>query len=86
MLFRSSLHKQKRHDEALERLQAAMKIDTQNLGKQHPNVARDAFAVGCVLALASASTVIPLMTQVYQDNYPVEQRGQLYSRAFIGGA
>ncbi len=45
-----SLNRQKRNDEALERLQQAMKIDTIVFGKQHPNVARDAFAIGCVLA------------------------------------
>jgi hypothetical protein len=45
-----SLNKQKRFDEALVRLQQAMKIDTHAFGKQHPAVARDAFAIGCVLA------------------------------------
>ncbi len=45
-----SLNRQKRNEEALERLQQAMKMDTQLFGKQHPTVARDAFAVGCVLA------------------------------------
>ncbi len=48
-----------------------------------PREAVGIYAIGSVLALASASSVIPLMTQVYQDNYPVEQRGQLYSRAFM---
>lgn len=41
------------------------------------------YAGGCVLALTTAASVIPLMTQVYQDNYPAEQRGQLYSRTFM---
>ena len=45
-----SLNRQKRNDEALDRLQQAMRIDTMVFGKQHPNVARDAFAIGCVLA------------------------------------
>ncbi len=41
------------------------------------------YALACVLAMTTASAVIPLLTQVYQDNYPVEQRGRLYSRAFM---
>lgn len=41
------------------------------------------YAPACVLALTSTSAVIPLLTQVYQDNYPTAQRGRLYSRAFM---
>ena len=41
------------------------------------------YALACVLAMTTASAVIPLLTQVYQDNYPVEQRGRLYARAFM---
>jgi MFS family permease len=38
---------------------------------------------GAVLAMATTSAAIPLMTQVYQDNYPPDSRGRLYSRAFM---
>lgn len=41
------------------------------------------YVPGCVLALTAAAAVTPLLTQVYQDNYPPEQRGRLYSRAFM---
>jgi hypothetical protein len=41
------------------------------------------YAVACVLALATSSAAIPLMTQVYQDNYPAHRRGKLYSRTFM---
>ncbi len=41
------------------------------------------YAVACVLAMASSAASIPLMTQVYQDNYPAERRGKLYSRTFM---
>jgi len=41
------------------------------------------FVVGSVLAMASASAVIPLMTQVYQENYPEGERGRLFSKALI---
>ena len=36
-----------------------------------------------VLAMATSSAVIPLMTQVYHDNYPEAQRGKLYARTFM---
>jgi hypothetical protein len=45
----------------------------------HPGV----YTAGCVLALLSSTCAIPLMTQIYHDNYPVEQRGRLYSSAFM---
>ena len=48
-----------------------------------PRAAGWLYAPACVLALTSASAVIPLLTQVYQDNYPADQRGRLYSRAFM---
>ena len=41
------------------------------------------YALACLLAMTTTSAIIPLLTQVYQDNYPVEQRGRLYSRAFL---
>lgn len=36
-----------------------------------------------VLGLAMNSTVIPLLTHVYHDNYPPHQRGKLYARAYM---
>lgn len=41
------------------------------------------FVVGSVLTMACASSMIPLMTQVYQENYPAEQRGRLFSRTVM---
>lgn len=36
-----------------------------------------------VLAMTTGSAIVPLMTQVYQDNYPPDQRGKLYARTFV---
>ncbi len=41
------------------------------------------YVTGGMIAMASASATIPLMTQVYQDNYPEVSRGRLFSRALI---
>ena len=41
------------------------------------------YVVGAIIAMASASATIPLMTQVYQDNYPESSRGRLFSRALM---
>lgn len=41
------------------------------------------FVPAAVLAMATSSAVIPLMTQVYHDNYPADQRGKLYARSFM---
>ncbi|MBE0540566.1 MAG: MFS transporter [Verrucomicrobia bacterium] len=41
------------------------------------------FVIGAVLAMTTSSAVIPLLTQIYQENYPDRQRGKLFSRAFI---
>ena len=41
------------------------------------------FVTGSVIALAVHSAAIPLLTQVYQDNYPADRRGKLYSRTFM---
>jgi MFS family permease len=48
-------------------------------GYVHPKL----FALGAVAALATTTCAIPLMTQIYQDNYPADQRGRLYSSAFM---
>lgn len=41
------------------------------------------FVPACVLAMTTSSAVVPLMTQVYYDNYPAAQRGKLYARTFM---
>jgi MFS family permease len=41
------------------------------------------FVVGSVLAMAASSAAIPLMTQVYQENYPEKKRGQFFSRTVM---
>lgn len=41
------------------------------------------FIITSVLAMASSAGAIPLMTQIYQENYPSDKRGMLFSRTFI---
>lgn len=41
------------------------------------------FVVGAVLALTCSSAAVPLLTQVYQENYPVLERGKLFSRTMM---
>ncbi len=41
------------------------------------------FVPASVLAMTTSSAVIPLMTQVYHDNYPAAERGKLYARTFM---
>lgn len=41
------------------------------------------FVLGAVVAMAASSAAVPLMTQVYQENYPERERGKLFSRAFM---
>ncbi len=41
------------------------------------------FVAGSVVAMACANGMIPLMTQVYQDNYGPRERGRYFSRATI---
>jgi MFS family permease len=41
------------------------------------------FVAGSVLAMTTSSAAIPLLTQIYQENYPERQRGKLFSRAFM---
>lgn len=41
------------------------------------------YVLGCVVATACGSSAIPLMTQVYQMNYPPAQRGRLFSQTMI---
>ena len=41
------------------------------------------FVFGAVVAMAASSAAVPLMTQIYQENYPERQRGKLFSRTFM---
>lgn len=41
------------------------------------------FVFGSVVTMACASSMIPLLTQVYQENYPADQRGRLFSRTVM---
>jgi len=41
------------------------------------------FALASMLAMAAASAAIPLFTHIYQENYPEEQRGRLFSRTVM---
>ena len=39
------------------------------------------FIFGIFVALTLATSVIPLVTQIYQENYPTQKRGKLFARA-----
>jgi len=41
------------------------------------------FVAGSILGLATVAVAVPLLTQVYQDNYPTAQRGKLFSRTVM---
>lgn len=41
------------------------------------------FAACSMLGMASSSAIIPLLTQIYQENYPVSARGRLFSRTVM---
>lgn len=41
------------------------------------------FVLGSLLAMAAASSAVPLMTQIYQENYPEKRRGRLFSRTVM---
>ncbi len=41
------------------------------------------FVCGAALATASFAYIIPLLTQVYQENYPEETRGQLFAHTTV---
>lgn len=41
------------------------------------------FVLGSMLGMTTSNAAIPLLTQMYQENYPARQRGNLFSRAFI---
>ena len=41
------------------------------------------FDAGSVLAMASSSAAIPLLTQIYQENYPERERGRRFARTMM---
>lgn len=41
------------------------------------------FVLGAVLAMACSSVAVPLLTQIYHENYPEGERGRLFSRTVI---
>ena len=41
------------------------------------------FVIGSVVAMTCSAVAIPLMTQIYQENYPASERGKLFSRTFM---
>lgn len=41
------------------------------------------FIAGSVLGLTASSAAIPLLTQIYQENYPSQTRGHLFSRTVM---
>lgn len=41
------------------------------------------YVAGAVVGMTLVSAVIPLLTQMYQENYPADQRGRLFSRTVV---
>lgn len=41
------------------------------------------YVAGSVIALATSSAAVPLLTQMYQENYPDHERGRLFARAMM---
>ncbi|MEO7191554.1 MAG: MFS transporter [Vicinamibacterales bacterium] len=41
------------------------------------------FVVTTILAMAATGAIIPLVTQIYQDNYPDSSRGSFFARTFM---
>ena len=41
------------------------------------------FVLLSTLAMTCSAAVLPLLTQIYQDNYPAARRGRLFSQTFI---
>ncbi len=41
------------------------------------------FTLASLIGMATAGALIPLLTQVYQDNYPPDSRGRLFSRTVM---
>jgi MFS family permease len=41
------------------------------------------FVIGSILAMTASAAAIPLLTQIYQENYPERMRGHLFSRTVM---
>jgi MFS family permease len=41
------------------------------------------YVVGCVVALTCSSAIVPLLTQLYHENYPDRERGRLFARTIM---
>ncbi|MBJ7256593.1 MAG: MFS transporter [Akkermansiaceae bacterium] len=41
------------------------------------------FVCGCMIGMAASSAIIPLLTQMYHENYPEDKRGQFFSRTVM---
>ncbi len=41
------------------------------------------FVVGTMIGMAASAAIIPLLTQMYQDNYPEKERGRFFSRTVM---
>jgi MFS family permease len=41
------------------------------------------FVIGAVITMAASAATVPLMTQIYQENYPERERGRFFSRTFM---
>lgn len=41
------------------------------------------YVITCVIGMSTSSAAIPLLTQMYQENYPEQQRGRRFSRTLM---
>jgi MFS family permease len=41
------------------------------------------YVLGCVIALTASSASVPLLTQIYHENYPERERGQRFARTIM---
>ena len=41
------------------------------------------YVAGCVVAMTTSSAAIPLLTQIYQENYPERERGRRFARTMM---
>jgi len=41
------------------------------------------FVICSATAMATSSAIIPLLTQMYQENYPEKERGRLFSKTVM---
>jgi MFS family permease len=42
-----------------------------------------AYVAGAIISMACVGSAVPLLTQVYRENYPSDRRGKLYSRTVM---